>query len=436
MPIDTKHAGYEESCKRTQRVRDFAEGEFVVKEKKKTYLPELGGQTKKEYDAYVQRGFLIPAVEPTAKAIIGCVMRKDGVLDGEEHLRDDADGNGTDLDQVVSNMINELLMAGGGGYLVEVDKIKSYTKECVINWSDRFIILAQKYMEQVGDDIYIEEEKTEYLELTYDESGYYVQYVWREVSGKLTRGEPIYPDSRGEKLKKIPFVHVGATKDPILLHLASVNLDQYRMSADLRHGLHWTAIPTWFLFGDFRDSEGNQKTLSVGAGSFNQVDDTDGRAELLEFTGAGLGALKAAIDDNIKAMASIGAVMLTNGESSGVKAAETARIEASSETATLSNIANIIDDTMNKLLEIIAENNSRLVAKYNVNRDFIDTKLDPQELAVLLQAVQSGKMSLPTFLYQLERGELLPPDVTADDEADRIAQDPRPFDLEPENADE
>lgn len=191
------------------------------------------------------------------------------------------------------------------------------------------------------------------------------------------------------------------------------------MSTDQRWGLHWTALPTGFLFGDLRDDQGNKKQITVGAGSFNHIDDSDARVELLEFTGAGLSALKSAIDDNVRTMASIGAKMLFNG-SSGVKSAETSRIEASSETATLSTIANTVDNTMAELLEILSEWMGAPTPDFKVNRDFIDIKLDPQALLAYLQVYQSGGMSLDSFLSLLVKGELLPKNVSALDEADRI----------------
>jgi hypothetical protein len=281
----------------------------------------------------------------------------------------------------------------------------------------------QEYQEYDKDDKFVQHTKIEYLELTYDENGNYIQNLWREKeNGGKEFGivDSIMPTNRGVALTSIPFVFSDKlVADPILLHLANVNLDQYRMSTDHRHGLHWTALPTLFLFGDLRDESGNKKQIKVGAGSANHIDDGDARVELLEFTGAGIGSLKAAIDDNVKTMASIGAKMLTDN-SGGVRSAETSRIEASSETATLSTIANTVDNTMAEILEILAVWMGAPIPEFAINRDFIDTNLDPQSLLAYLQVFQSGGMSLDSFLSLLVKGELLPKDISALDEADRI----------------
>ena len=432
MPINTTYPGYKEAMQKVVRVRDFNDGSDAVKAKGDVYLPKLSNQTVAEYDAYKRRGYLIPAVSPTASAIRGSIMRKPPMIDAKSlgHLEGNIDGNGSDIESFTGDMITEFLIAGGCGYLVEyTDKaiVKMYTRENIVNYSADYVILKQTYMEQDPKDKYIQTAKDEYLELTFDEQGNYIQNVWRSDDGdKFTIYKAaIMPTNRAEPLKVIPFVYAAPNdesipnSDPLLLQLANVNLDQYLLSTDHRHGLHWTALPTLFLFGELTDADGNKKQLKIGAGSANHIEDTEARAELLEFTGQGLGAIKSAVDDNVNTMASIGAKMLT-GESGGVEAAETARINASSETATLSVIANAADSVMSQLLVIIGEWSGVQGLEFRINRDFIDVKLDPQALLALLSTYHGGGMSLNSFLYQLEKGELLPPKVTAEDEAGRI----------------
>jgi len=433
MPIYTQHAGYEEEHKKITKVRDFHAGDGAVKSKGETYLPKLGGQDKDEYNAYKTRGYLIPAIAPTSKAIRGAIMRKPPVFEpsGAEYLLSDFTGTGVNIEEFTGDMVSELLIAGGSGYLVEYDEAlngpvaKQYARENIINFSDDWVILSQLYMEVDPKDKYKLEAKVEYLELTYDESGNYIQNIWRESDKKWVIVDTIYPDNRGTPLTSIPFVfssvgEVGTNHtDPILLHMANVNHAQYMMSTDQRHGLHRVALPTMFLFGDLRDEDGLKKQIRIGAGSSNHIEDSEARVQLLEFTGQGLAAIKSAVDDDIATMASIGATMLTS-DSGGVKAAETARIEASSETATLAVIANSVDATMISLLTIMSEWGGFSLPEFKVNRDFIDTKIDPQTLAAYLQTMMSGGMSKLSFLALLEKGELLPPGITADDELDRI----------------
>ena len=436
MPVNKPNKAYEMAAPQVARVRDTAKGNDAVKDKGNLYLPELGGQSASDYKAYKMRGMLMPVVNPTAVALTGAIMRKDPTVELPSqfgYLEDDVDGNGKDLSLLASMSVSELFLAGRHGLLGEVTEtgvaIKSYARESIINWSSSYVVLMQTYVTANAKDKFLMEVKKEYLELTFDEAGNYIQNVWRETSGKkgFTIVETFEPDINGTRLTELPFVFmntIDATPmltPPALLHLADVNLDQYRLSTDLRHGLHWTALPTLFVFGEMTDAKGKQINLTVGAGSSNHIQDTDARAELLEFTGAGLSAIDKAIVADVETMASIGARML-QGKAPGVKAAETARIEQSGESATLGTIAQSVESGITNLLRIMAEwsglNPDDVIIE--LNKDFIDASLTPQQLSEYLKMFQSEAISLDTFLNLLHKGELLPKGISPTDEADRI----------------
>ncbi|MGB2265141.1 MAG: DUF4055 domain-containing protein, partial [Glaciecola sp.] len=274
MPINVPSKAYADSLEQVTRVRDCAEGPDAIKAKGEIYLPKLGGQTQPEYGAYKLRGYIMPVVNATATALTGAIMRKDPtptLPPKMEYLVDDSDGHGRDLSMVATMCVNELFLAGRYGMLAETTEtgmaIRTYSREAMINESKDYIVLMQKYMVQDPKDKFKQVEKTEYLELTFDENGLYIQNIWREGKGKKwSIVETKQPAVNGTRLDKLPFEFIN-TKDatpkltpPALLPLADVNLDQYRLSTDLRHGLHWTALPTLFLFGDIKDDKGKQTT--------------------------------------------------------------------------------------------------------------------------------------------------------------------------------
>ena len=435
MPINVPNQAYKDTLPQVVRVRDCAEGPDAVKAKGEVYLPKLGGQKKADYDAYKLRGYIMPVVKSTATALTGAIMRKDPTptLPAKmEYLVDDSNEHGRDLSMVATMCVNDLFLAGRYGLLGEPTTdglaIKTYAREAIINWSATYIVLAQSYSAQDPKDKFKQVEKTEYLELTFDEAGLYIQNIWREGKGKkwgIT--ETIIPAVNGTRLDKLPFEFINTMAatpvltPPALLPLADVNLDQYRLSTDLRHGLHWTALPTLFLFGELTDAKGKAVSITVGAGSSNHIQDNEARAELLEFTGAGLASIDTAIKADVETMASIGARML-QGKPQGVKAAETARIEQSGESATLSTIAQATENGITSLLKVLAEWSGLSVddVKYELNKDFIDASLTPQQITAYLQMFQSEAISLDTFLNLLHKGELLPKGITPEQEADRI----------------
>ena len=434
MPVNKPSNAYSATIEQVQRVRDCAGGTDAVKAKGEQYLPKLSGQNRTDYDAYKMRGYLLPVVEPTAVALTGAIMRKSPVAELPEQLEvliDNSDGNGKGLGLIASNACKELFLAGRYGFLVEPTEIgasiKTYKRESIKNWSSQYIVLEQAYTVFDDKDKFKEVEKKEYLELTFDDSGLYIQNLWREDSGKaFVVVDTFTPTISGTRLNYIPFEFINtldATVEltpPALLQLADVNLDQYRLSTDLRHGLHWAALPTMFLFGDLTDENGQRVKITVGAGSSNHISDTEARAELLEFTGAGLAAIDEAVKGDIEAMASIGARML-QAQNSGVKAAETARIEQSGESATLSTIAQSVESGITNTLKTIAEwSGVSGDISYTLNKDFIDSSLTPQQLTSYLQALQTEAISLDTFLNLLHKGELLPKGITPELEAGRI----------------
>ena len=428
---------------KVSRTRDCYMGSDAVKDKGIDYLPKLDGQTEPKYRAYKTRGLFLPVIKPTATAFIGAIMRKEPVYElpaNIEYIINDSNSSGRDLSLTASNIISEQLIGGRCGGLVEHDgertKILLYPYETIINWSSDYVVLTQEYEIRNIKDRYETTMGIEYLELTLDEDGYYIQNIWRNDKKSWYIYDTKMPHNRGERLNYIPF-SVANTKEvsyeltnPGLLEVADIDLDHYRLSTDLRHGLHYTALPTMFVFGEMTDENGKAIQLKVGAGSANHITDSSGRAELLEFTGAGLGAIEKAMDSDVSAMAAIGAKMLQN-PSSGIKAAETARIEASGESATLSTIANACEALLTQLLQwaSIWEGSSDEVS-VRLNRDFLDTKLNPQELTALLATWQGGGMSLDTFLTNLQKGELLPKGIDIEDEKTLILQGGDPLDLD------
>lgn len=433
MPINKPNQQYLDTQDKVTRVIDCFNGQDAVKSKETTYLPKLGGQTALEYKAYLNRGYVMPVVKQAAAALTGAIMRKDPVVELNaqlEYLEEDSNGNGRTLFQLAFLISKGLLVTGRHGLLIDpLDEgvaIKPYSRLSIINWHPNYIVLAQEYTVLDKKDKFTQSTMMEFLELTFDENGLYIQNKWRDDGKAYSITETLEPSINGNRLDYLPFVFCNTIDsdedltDPALLSLADVNLDQYRLSTDLRHGLHWTALPTMFIFGELVDSKGKPAGISVGSGSSNNIADTEARAELLEFTGAGLGAISNAINDNVTTMATIGASMLED-KSAGVKATETVRMEKGSESASLLTIAQSIEGAINQALKIISEwSNISDESTIVINKDFVDSTIDPSAVTAFLQAYMTGAITLNTFLNLLQKNELLPKGITAEDEEDRL----------------
>jgi len=425
MPINEPSAAYKSAATQVARVRDCAAGSDAIKAKGDTYLPKLDAQTEQQYNAYKARGYYLPVVAPSVKALTGAIMRKPLTNDKSDTL--EVDFNGLTDDEVATLACAELFVAGRGGYLVEVDKAKFYSRESIINEGENFIALLQQY-KVASDDPYTPVFRDEILELTIID-GIYTQRIWRQIgkSKKFQVTNVIVPNRRGEPLDFIPFVlfNTFTASDkltpPALLEMSDISLDHYRLATDLRHGLHFTALPTMFVFGDMRDDKGNPIQLKVGPGSANHITDTTGRAELLEFTGAGLGSIRETISDDLKEIAAVGARMFQDN-SSGVRAAETARIEQSGESATLATIANSVGKALTQVYNHAAwwAGDESDPVTVTLNTDFLSTNLSAQDITALMGAYIQGGLSLDDFLWNMKQGERLMPGVSLEDTKAKI----------------
>jgi hypothetical protein len=112
-------------------------------------------------------------------------------------------------------------------------------------------------------------------------------------------------------MTSIPFVFHGpydslpkCSKLP-LDDIIAVNLDHYRLDADYKHGLHFTALPTAWVSGFSQDAQ-----LRIGSSTAWVTDTVGAQAGFLEFTGQGLSTFERAMDHAERLMAILGSRLL------------------------------------------------------------------------------------------------------------------------------
>jgi hypothetical protein len=427
MGIESKHPYYVEASNQWSRIRDSFEGSDAIKNKGVDYLPKLSGQDKAQYDAYRLRAVYYNGIERTVSGLVGAVMRVDPIMELPpklEELMDDITGTGVSLNDFISMMLSEHLLMGRQGVLVDRNEerpyLTGYTTEQVTNWLDDTVVLQETYRQIDPKDKYKSEYAIQYRELTKDEDGKYVVRIWRDVSGWKIVDEK-YPTMRGDGLDGIPFVALsgdGFNFEPTmssLLALADTGLSLYRTSADLEHGRHFTALPTPYVTGIDIDSE-----LSIGSGSAWVLPNEQSKVGYLEFSGQGLKALEVAMDEKRSMMASLGAQLL-QAQKSGVEATDTVRLRQNAEASTLVSTVKSVEQAIQTALQVMAEwEGITGDISLKLNTDFVDTKINAQDMTSLMGAWQSGAISHETFLYNMKRGEILAPDVSIEDERDRI----------------
>ena len=427
MGIESKHPYYVEASNQWTRIRDSFDGSDAIKSKGVDYLPKLSGQDKAQYDAYRLRGVYYNGIERTVSGLIGAVMRVDPIIEASpklEELFQDITGTGVSLNDFISMMLSEQLLMGRQGVLVDRNEerpyLTGYTTEQITNWIDDTVVLQETYRKVDSKDRYKSEYAIQYRELTKDEDGKYVVRIWRDNKG-WSVVEEIYPTMRGDGLDGVPFVAVSGDgfnlepSKPSLLSLADTGLSLYRTSADLEHGRHFTALPTPYVTGIDGDSE-----LSIGSGTAWILPNEQSKVGYLEFSGQGLKALEVAMDEKRSMMASLGAQLLQT-QKSGIEAADTVRLRQNAEASTLMSTVKTVEQAIQTALQVMAEwEGIKGDVTVKLNTDFVDTKINAQDMTSLMGAWQSGGISHETFLYNMKRGEILDPETSIEDEKDRI----------------
>ena len=427
MGIESTNPLYRETQNKWTRVRDSFLGSDAVKEKGEVYLPKLSSQSKEEYEAYVLRAMYVNAIKNTVQGLVGAVMRINPVINAPDRIMElaqDITGTGVSLNDFISNMLSEQLLMGRQGILVDRTEnrtyLSGYTTEQITNWMDDAIILKETYITHDTQDHYQMTYEVQYRELMIDEDGDYVIRIWRESTGWESVAEFV-PTKVGQSLREIPFVALSGNElnlnptQPPLLSLVDTNLSMYRTSADLEHGRHFTALPTPYVTGIDGDSE-----LRIGSGSAWILPDSSSKAGYLEFTGQGLQALEKAVEEKRGIMASLGASLLQT-QKSGVESAESIRLRQNSEASVLVGAVLSVQEGIAKALSLMAEwEGVSGDIEVELNTDFVDTKISSEDLTALMSAWQSGAISHETFLYNMKKGEVIPSNVTLEDEKDRI----------------
>jgi len=456
MPVNTPSKQYENMLPRWQRCRDTFEGSDAVKGRGTRYLPALESHATDAsgYAAYVMRALFFNAMGRTVQGLAGGIFQKPPSINAPssilDHTADITLGNRS-LDMFALGATEEVLVTGRHGVLVELPGEESaaarpywveYRAEDIISSRTErrggdevltLVVLKETVHEPDAEDPFVLKEITQYRVLGLGaviDGGpdVYAQSVWRkrtDITGdEWIVTETIIPTRRGEPLTFVPFVFLGSKsvsakiEKPPLVDLADVNLSHYRGSADHKHGLHQVALPTPWVAGMKGGDDG--EPLPLGSGVVWELDE-NGKAGMLEFTGAGLDAIRQDMQDMQAMMATLGAKLLEEQP----RVAETATavgMRQSGEQATLRTIAQSVEQGLSMALQFHAwwvgteATPADVEASVELNKDFLSVKASPEEVKALLLAWQSDAISFETLYFGLQGGEWARPGVSAEDE--------------------
>jgi hypothetical protein len=199
--------------------------------------------------------------------------------------------------------------------------------------------------------------------------------------------------------------------------IAELNLKTYQIQSDLDNQLHISAVPMLAFYGFPSSAE----EVSAGPGEAIAFP-AEGRAEYIEPGGTSfqyqfqrLEALAMQINE-----LGLSAVL---GQKLTAETAEAKRINRSQGDSTMMVIAQNMQDMIDNCLQFHAQylGQNEAAGSSHVNRDFMGTRLDPQEINSLLQLYTAGTITQETLLQQLSDGEVLGDDFDVEEELDATA---------------
>lgn len=450
--VTTKHPDYLASEAHWKRCRDFQAGSDAVKAG--DYLPKPAGMSDEDYAFYKDRALYLNCLARTIEALGGAIFRREPTVETpnaiEDHL-EDVTLRDEPLDVVALRIVKEQLTVGRYGILLDMpegaaDGARPYwvtiPAERIINWrtgrvgadpEQLVMVVIEESAPAGGDDPFSHETKVQYRELSL-ETGAYQSRVWtagHSDSAEWVPGPWVIPMRRGQPLDFIPFTFVGTdgiTADvtrPPLLDLVDVSISHYRNSADHEHGLFLVAIPTPWASG-----VAGEGTLRIGPSVVWRLTE-NGRAGMLEFSGAGLEAIREAMASKERQMAMLGARLLEDPHAAAPATATEVRVKHGGETASLRTIAGAASAALTRLLRwhvwwFTGTGELPLDVAAKLCTEFFEVKATPEEIKTALLAVQAGKMAFETFYQILEKGGWAREGVSAKDELEEIERETPP----------
>lgn len=226
-------------------------------------------------------------------------------------------------------------------------------------------------------------------------------------------------------LGKIPLVPFYAKRTgfmvarPPLLDVAHLNVEHWQSSSDQRNILHTARVPILAIIGG-----DDGKDLAIGAASAVKLPQGSDM-KYVETAGHAISAGRQDLLDIEDRMRSLGAKMLQEGAKSGRMTATDASIANQKEQSILGNMAQNLEDALDQALQLMADwIKEPSGGSVTVYQDFGVNEVVGTTEQTLTTAATTGLISQRTWYDEMKRRGTLSPDLTYEDEQERLAQQP------------
>lgn len=436
------HRTYDSRRTEYDMVRDALEGSRRIKAQGPVYLPQPSGMSSSDYAAYLTRAYYYPVAERTLRGMCGLALRNDPQIELParlEPMRRAATFKGHALDVLIEDLLRETLSVGRTCIVLDYPSegagpadppfISVFNAETILDYKESLVDGRSRLaMLRLAEDHDDGEEVERHLVYTL-EPHLVIRRYEMEGHKEIPFGEEIVPTVKGQPLFTIPAVIISPynlaadAEKPPMLDLVTVSLAHFRNSADYEHALYLTAQPTPWITGQMSAAD---KPSAIGSGAIWILPD-GATAGMLEFQGAGVAAIRTAMEDKKNEMASLGARMIHEGINRN-ESSDTARMRGRAEMSLLVSSVKMVSAALQMLLSWAAEwvGSPASSVKVTMSKDFISTQIDSNTLNALVKAWQSGAISHHTLIENLQRGEVIPASRSPAAELDMIDEEGGP----------
>jgi hypothetical protein len=411
----------------TNYIRDLAE----------LYLPQEPREDDEAWQARIDRSVLSPYTSRLIETAAGAVLRKPIHIEGDPYWSEvalDIDGIGSNINEYARRALVSSLTYGHSAILVDFPAAtgaRNLAEERAMGRRPYFVhVDAPQIWGWRKDDtnrltqIRIHDYEYRPLNEFGEEQVEVMRVIYPGRYDLYTLGQETvtFEESNGFSLDTIPVVPIYSNRrgvlisQPGLLDIANLNITHYQRQSDLIHALHIAAMPTLVLEGYSQDS--SEATIGV---NYALGMEPGHKAYYVQSDATSFDAQMNELQSLEGQMSTLGITKLF-GQKFVAESAEAKRIDQAQSNSVLAIISQELESALNQAFKLAAQYVGMEPPVITIDRDFDYYRLIGQDVAVLAQLNESGKISDETLLKILQHGEILPEDVKIADELERIQQ--------------
>lgn len=414
-------------------------GTHEMRERGKAYLPQWPAEDVKAYQTRLATAVLFPALARTVAVLTGKPFAKavtvgNDVPPAVAELLHDVDMQGTSLHVFASRLAEDALSYGIAGILVDcppAEGARSVADERAAGIRPYFVavrynaILGWKAANVAGRMVLTQLRLLEHVETDDGEFGTRrieqvrvltpgAWQVYRRVES--TTGDDWQVFEEGEtSLAEVPFVpvyglfHGFMRGRPPLMELAHLNVEHWQSASDQQTILHVARVPILFT-KEIGDTE-----MTIGAGAYINASSPNADAKYVEHSGAAIEAGRLSLLDLEDRMRQVGAELLV------IKPGNTTRAQTfadnDQQTSDLQRIMQGLEHSLDRALGFMAAFlRAEAAGHVTIFADYGVKSLAEASAELLLKLNGAGKLSHRTLLSEVQRRNIISPDVDVDAE--------------------